>query len=253
MNQGKKLVLNFYTILLKERREKMKKVLVKMISVCVIMVIFMCSTFCVLAAESPNITINFEDGTSCGFIPPGDLNADGRIAAEDLGILRKILFNTTKESYSAVYAQIGSTAKYSDANGDGRVNILDLVRAKNCSLKIFMDLTAGTNDSVGMNINGNVSYNKELSNLLQEDKYYRISFTYKAEEKLVLTIQGISDQVYTFVANENTKWQTKSYLFATSEEFISTSDIELQIRGMGIVDDISITPCNVDNDISDIW
>ena len=148
---------------------------------------------------------------------------------------------------------MGSKAKFSDANGDTKIDIRDLVRAKKCASKIFIDSEAGTNGSAAMNINGNVAYSKTLSDSLQSDKYYQISFSYKADEELVLTIKGISNQVYTFKSKQSTDWQLKTYLFATAEEFVSDTNIELQICGIGVVDDINITPCNIDNDISDIW
>lgn len=231
----------------------MKKYLMKAITVCVIMVVFVCSTFCVSAIESPDVIIDFNDGTSFGFIPPGDLNADGKTSADDLVIIRSILLNTSKDIYSEVYAEMGSKAKFSDANGDTKIDIRDLVRAKKCASKIFIDSEAGTNGSAAMNINGNVAYSKTLSDSLQSDKYYQISFSYKADEELVLTIKGISNQVYTFKSKQSTDWQLKTYLFATAEEFVSDTNIELQICGIGVVDDINITPCNIDNDISDIW
>lgn len=231
--------------------KRMKKVLIGMITMFVIAAVTVCSVFCVSAADSA-VEFDFENGSE-GFIAPGDLNADGSVGAEDLVILRKILLNTEKATYNDVYTEIGADAKFSDANGDGWVNIIDLVRAKKSATKIFIESGVGHNGSAGMNIYGNVAFSGRLDDMLEADKYYKISFDYKAGSALKLTVNGISNQIYTFDAEASADWATKTYLIATAETFVSTSDIEMQICGSSVVDNIKITPCTIDNDLSDIW
>lgn len=232
--------------------KRMKKSLIGMITVFVIAAITVCSAFCVSAADTDTVTFDFEAGSG-DFIPPGDLNANGRVDAEDLVLLKKVLLSTTKAGYSEVYAEIGIDAKFSDANGDGNVNILDLVRAKKSAAKTFIGTDVGINGTAGMNIYGNVAYSGELTQMLKADKYYRISFDYKADSALKLTVNGISNQVYAFESKASDDWQTETYLIATAEEFGTVSDIVLQICGSGVVDNIKITPCIIDNDLADPW
>lgn len=229
----------------------MKKILKGLVTVFVILSVLICSVFFVSAANS-DVSIDFEKG-SFGFIAPGDLNADGSVNAGDLVLIKKILLNTNKVKYAEVYSEIGLEAKFSDANGDNNINVIDLVRVKKCVEREFIGKTNGVNGSAGMNIYGNVSYVGGLSTILSADKYYQISFDYKSDDALKLTVNGISNQEYVFKSEPSADWAKKTYLIATAEKFVSTSDIEVKICGNGVVDNITITPCTIDNDFANIW
>lgn len=205
----------------------------------------------VLASE-PAISADFENGSN-GFLAPGDLNSDGNVNALDLVMLRLILLTSDACDYDELCKEIGSDAKFSDANGDSSVNILDLVRVKKCVDRIFIESDGGVNGTAGMNVYGNVSYSGGLSSVLTKDRYYKLSFSYKSDEPLKFTINGISAQKYVFNTSASSDWKTETYIFGTAEDFTSISDIEMQICGSGIVDNIAIVPCTIDNDLPDIW
>ena len=205
-----------------------------------------------VSAQPPNVTVDFENGAG-GFIPAGDLNADGSVNANDLVVLKRVLLGTKKQSYKEVYTEIGVDAKYSDANGDYEVDIRDLIRAKKNAAKSFINATGGKNGTAGMNVYGNVAFSGTLSKKLEKDRYYQVSFDYKSDDVLKITVNGISNQIYAFESEAAADWATKTYLIGTAENFDDISDIEVQICGNGAVDNITITPCTVDNDLADSW
>jgi len=188
----------------------------------------------------------FESESDCRFLAPGDINADGKVNADDLVILRQLLLNNTKDSsYDAVYEANGEIARYSDINGDGFVNLKDLVRMKKNLADNFVFVSNGA-----MSLNGNSSYKGAFTSLLAEDATYEISLTYKSDSPIIVKIADLSEEIV-FDAVDDVSTVTKT--FETPSTITDTEGIDFRIIGVASVESISVTRINMDNDMVDDW
>lgn len=229
----------------------MKKT-VKVLSLLFLFSMFFLQTNLVSAVS---ITAGFENSSACGFAAPGDLNVDGEVAADDLVMLKKIVIQSEKANYSEVYLAFGNEAKYSDVNGDEAVNVLDLVRLKKnlSDVVSFIESGIGVNESGGMNLNGNTAYVEDIVSSLDEDCYYKISYSYKSNSDIKVRIAGITDKSQSFVSPQSNEWKNCSHIIGISENLVKGSEIELQITGKAAIDNFSIEKVVIDNDLSEAW
>ena len=197
----------------------------------------------VSAAEANTVVLDFNDAANAGFVVFGDIDANGAIDAEDLANLKKMIIGKATEADD----------KYADANGDGKINVLDMVLQKKNAGKAVVSATGGVDNSGALNVFGNVALSSSLAETLKADSYQKLSFDYKAEKDITITIKGISDKEYVFVCPANAEFAAKEFIFATAETFTATDAIEVQISGAGVVDNIVIVPTVIDNDITDSW
>lgn len=191
---------------------------------------------------------DFTTASACEFIAPGDLNADGSVNADDSVSLRKLLLsNLEDKSYDAVYASKGAEAKYSDINGDKNVDIKDLVRQKKNLTENFVFIEDGA-----MSLNGNSAYIGEFISVLGSGAEYEISYTYKSDSSIKVMINGLSEEIVyeNEAASDST---TVTNTFKTPLTLAEANGIELQIIGVGLVENISVTRINMDNDLVENW
>ena len=197
--------------------------------------------------SSDVIDEDFSSKSDCEFLAPGDLNADGKVDAEDLVMLRQLLLSDLDDnSYIAVYKANGDTAKYSDVNGDGFVDIKDLVRLKKNLAENFEFVANGI-----MSLNGNGVFTGKFTSALEAGETYEISLTYKSESPITIKLADLNEEIVFDVVS---KVSTVTKTFETPINIKDTEDIEFQIIGVGSVDNILVTKVvNGDNDMVDDW
>lgn len=223
----------------------MKKGIAVILALCLVVITLMCGSLSVCAA-SYVIAEDFANASDCKFLAPGDMDADGTVVADDLVMLKQLLLSKKGgNSYNDVYKANGETAKYSDINGDGFVNIIDLVRQKKNSAKNSTFIT----DSV-MVLNGNSAFTGAFTSVLGANAVYDIGLTYKSDSPVIIKISDLDEEIV-FDAASKTTTVVKS--FETSANITNASGIDFQIIGVASIDDISVVRVNLDNDLADNW
>jgi len=226
----------------------MKRIARKLLVFALVAAFSVVSASGVTAAEYVENVVSEDFTSACKFLAPGDMDADGSVNAEDAVALRKLLLsNSGDKTYDAVFAAKGSEAKYSDINGDSLVDIKDLVRQKKNLTENFVFVENGA-----MSLNGNSSYKGDFISVLGSGAEYEISYTYKSDSDLLVKINGLSEKiVYENEAATDSTTVTKT--FKTPLTLTETDGIELQIIGVGSVENISVTRINMDNDLVENW
>lgn len=208
----------------------------------------MCGSLSVLAASYVESVIaeDFSGDFDYKFLAPGDMNADGEAGADDLVILRQLLLSNIKDnSYTAVYELNVETAKYADVNGDGLVDIRDIVRLKKNSVANSLFVADGV-----MSLNGNSAFTGAFNSVLVTGAVYEVSLTYKSDYPITVKMADLDEEI---VFDAVSKVTTVTKTFETPETITDTEGIEFQVIGVGSVESILVTRVNIDNDIVDNW
>lgn len=228
----------------------MKKSVRKLITLGLATTFSVISILSVSAAEYVEKVVaeDFTTASVCEFIAPGDLNADGSVNANDSVSLRKLLLsNLGDHSYDAVYASKGEEAKYSDINGDENIDVRDLVRQKKNMVENFVFIENGA-----MSLNGNSAFVGEFISVLGSGAEYEISYTYKSDSSIRVKINGLSEEIV-YENEAASDFTTVTETFKTPLKIAETDGIELQIIGVGSIENISVTRINMDNDLVENW
>lgn len=203
---------------------------------------------CVMSVSATNYVVDVlsEDFESAvEFLAPGDLNADKALDASDVVALRKLLIeDETDGSYTAVFGA-NADAKYSDVNGDAAVNVKDLVRQKKVAASDYSVTADGA-----LVLNGNSAYTGDLFADMGTGAQYKISFKYKATGVIKVKINAMGETIEVRKAAAS-NWKTAEATFTTPLEF--AEGIDLQVIGVGSIDDLVITRINMDNEYSENW
>lgn len=227
----------------------MKSKTIKIAAMCLALIALLSGVLSV-SATSYVVDVLSEDfaAAECEFLAPGDLNADKSLDAADAVSLRKILIeDETDGTYAAVYTA-NADAKYADVNGDDSVNILDLVRQKKNTAADFeiVDTEQGA-----MVLNGNSAYAGDLFSVMGTGADYKVSFSYKSDSPVKVKINSMGEEIVIEKAAAS-DWTTVEETVKTPLAF-AENGIELQIIGEGLVNDISLSRTNMDNDYSENW
>lgn len=223
----------------------MKKRIAVILALSLSIVTLMCGSLSVSAA-SYVIEEDFLSVSDCEFLAPGDMDADGQVVADDLVLLKQLLLNPKKSNiYTDVYKEIGEASKYSDINGDGFINVIDLVRQK----KNLAENSAFVSGGV-MSLNGNSAYKGDFTSSLSANAVYDISITYKSDSPIKVKMADLEKE-FVFEASQNTKTVVKT--FETPSVINDAQGIDFQIIGVVSIDDISVVRVNLDNDLADNW
>ena len=214
----------------------MRYALLKVNIVVVLVVCLFFNVFNVSAVKYvENIVNDYEIASDCKFLPPGDLDANGIVNALDNVKMRKILL---EKSYDK---------KYSDVNGDNFTNLKDLVRQKKNACSNFDFLSNNV-----INLNGCSSYTGEFISLLGEGASYKISYKYKSETPIKVVINGLGNEII-YESQISSELKEVSYTLKTPFTITGTSDVELKIIGVGVIDDFTIIRANMDNILIEDW
>lgn len=197
----------------------------------------LCGVVNVSAAEYVKDVVS-EDYASLeksSFLAPGDFNADGKVSAVDIAQLRVFFLKGTEEPMN------------SDVNGDGYVDLRDIVRQKKNSVNIPEFISEGA-----MQLNGNSVYSGEFLSLLGTGATYEISYSYKSETPIKVVINGLGDEIV-YESEVALDIVSVTHTFKTPLSITDLSDVELQIIGSGTIEDFSITRVNMDNELVENW
>lgn len=228
----------------------MKKIVTRVAVLCLTLAILLCGSLSVSASSyvSNVVCEDFSSADSCNFLAPGDMNADGLVNAVDAAELRKLLLKGFNDSsYTAVFAALGSDAKYSDVNGDAEINIVDLVRQKKHMAESFSFVKDGV-----MQLNGKSAYAGEFTSIMGTGASYVIKYSYKSDASIKVIISGLGDDI----VYENAavaEMTAVEYTIKTPLSLAAADGIELQIIGVGVVDSFSVNRINMDNEFVEIW
>ena len=226
----------------------MKKGIAVILTLSMAVIALTCGSLSVFAASTVEKVVaeDFNSASDCKFLAPGDTNADGKVSADDLVALRQLLLSDMKDnSYTAVYKVNGNSAKYSDINGDGLVNVKDLVRQKKNSAKNFVFVDNGR-----MMLNGNSAFKGAFTSVLGTGTVYEISITYKSDSPIKVKLADLGEEII-FELKSSLSQVTKT--FETPITIEDAENIEFQIIGVATIDKISVTRANMDNDLVDNW
>lgn len=226
----------------------MKKGIALILTFIMAVITLVCGSLSVCAASTVEKVIaeDFSSASDCKFLAPGDTNADGKVSADDLVVVRQLLLSDMKDnSYTAVYKANGNSVKYSDVNGDGLVNVKDLVRQKKNSAKNFVFVDNGI-----MLLNGNSAFKGAFTSVLGTGTSYEISITYKSELPIKIKMADLGEEIV-FEAKSSLSQVTKT--FETPITIDNAENIDFQIIGVATIDKISVTRANMDNDLVDNW
>lgn len=222
----------------------MKKRITVIFALCFAVIVMLCGSLSV-CAESYIIKEDFASAADCLFLAPGDVDADGHVVANDLTLLKKLLLIKKSGSYADVYKQNGETAKYSDINGDGLVNVIDIVRQKKNLSKILLFVDGGV-----MTLNGNSAFKGDFTSALSANASYDICLTYKSDTPIKVKIGDLGKEI---VFDASAKVTTVVKSFETPATVTDEEGIDFQIIGVASIEDISVVRVNMDNDIVDNW
>ena len=209
---------------------------------------FICGSLNICAESNSSFVIeeDFAAQSDCIFLAPGDMDADGKANTDDLVIFKQLLLsNKTDTSYTAVYNSNGENAKYSDINGDGFVNVKDLV----CMKKNLAENFVFVHDGV-MSLNGNSALNGIFNSALSKDASYAVSLTYKSDYPVRVKMADLGVE---FVFEPSSTVSTLTKTFKTPAAIGETKGIQFQVIGVATIDEISVIRVNMDNDIADNW
>ena len=187
------------------------------------------------------------ESTGGAFLAPGDYDGNGTIEEADHNSLKSLILDTNGEdAYSSVYAK-DTDAIYSDVNGDGIIDIRDLV---------LQDENKGADFVTGgaMVLNGNSAYKDELFSNMGTGAEYKIVYTYKSDASVEVKLNGLdgllADSTET-ATDGGTGDVTVTRSIKTPLSFEKGNGIELQLVGEGEITDFSVTRVNMDNEIAD--
>lgn len=191
---------------------------------------------------------DFASAAASKFVAPGDMNADGSLNADDASTLRKQLISAQGTgSYDAVVSAKGEASKYSDINGDGIVDIRDLVRQKKNTVANRQFISGGT-----MTVNGNCAYGGDFLSAMGTGATYVVSYAYKSDAPIKVVISGMGEDVVYENAASSTL-TTVTEILKTPLAFDANGGVELKIVGTGTVDNFVVTRINMDNELSENW
>lgn len=205
-----------------------------------------CTVFNTSAAKYIQNVIDYDFAeTSGAFLAPGDYDGNGKIEETDAASLRKaILTSEIDNTYDTVFEK-DSDAVYSDVNGDGTVDIRDLVlQDENKSAKLVADGV--------MILNGNSAYGDGLFENLGTGAEYQIKYSYNEGDNVVVRLNGLDN-----LLKDETNSQTEADVVTVTRNIKTPftideqTGIELQIIGEGEIKDFSFTRINMDNVIAD--
>lgn len=225
----------------------MKKYLKGLALVMLICVFAVCAVFGASAAKYQRdvVACDFES-TSGAFLAPGDYDGNGVIEDIDHTALKALILDVDEQNaYNTVYAADKDTI-YSDANGDGVIDIRDLV---------LQDENKG-NDLVNegaLVLNGKSAYSDKVLAVMGTGAEYEIKYTYITETSLKAELNGVellADKTETST-DEVTGAITVTRSIKTPFSLDNGKGIELLLVGEGKVEDISVTRVNMDNELAD--
>lgn len=189
------------------------------------------------------VSCNFEN-SDCEFLKPGDYDADGTIDNEDFAAFKSLILKIgTDTDYASVFSD-NNDAVYSDANGDGVIDIRDLVLSSENESADFI-----SNGS--LKLNGNSAYGGEFLKKLGTGAQYRIKYSYNEDDNVTVKINGINMLEDDTVSTTSENIVTVSRTVKTPLTINDVSGIALQLVGEGEITEFSVTRINMDNEIAD--
>ncbi len=223
----------------------MKKYIPRFLVLSLVTVLFLAGSFSVSAVKykSNIVKDDFSSSSDSLFVCPGDVDYNGELNAGDLTSIISTILTSEGTSYSSIVAN-KPAAKYSDVNGDGYINIIDLIRIKKNIADNNFFKSGGT-----MSFYGKCVYSKSLTNDLATGASYKISYKYKAEAPLTVKLNLIGEEK-TYNNSVSSEWQTVEYTVSSQLSKGSAADFDLVISGKGVLDNFSITRINMDNEMT---
>lgn len=183
------------------------------------------------------VSENFNSASSCKFLQPGDVNKNGVVNADDVVLCRKNLLGLATDIASAYY----------DVNGDAANDVRDLVRQKKITSSNAEFIADGA-----MALNGNSIYSGEFVSIMGTGAEYTIKLSYISDSGIKIKINGFGEEKV-FSAGTATELETVTFSYKTPLSKSNTSGVELQIIGIGSVNDVSVTRINMDNVLEEAW
>lgn len=214
----------------------------------VVALLVICTVFSASAAKYVRDVVDCDfEGTSGAFLAPGDYDGNGAIEQADHNSLKGLILDIADEvDYSSVYAK-NTEAIYSDVNGDGIIDIRDLVlQDENKSADFIAD--------GAMVLNGNSAYKEKVLSNMGTGAEYKITYTYSANADIKVKFNGLdgllADSTKTDT-DDSTGAVTVTRSIKTPLSIEKGNGIELQLVGEGEVTAFSVTRVNMDNEIAD--
>lgn len=226
----------------------MKKYLKGLALVMLICVFAVCAVFGASAAKYQRdvVVCDFES-TSGAFLAPGDYDGNGVIEDIDHTALKALILDVDEQNaYNTVYAANKDTI-YSDANGDGVIDIRDLVlQDENKEI----DLVNGG----ALVLNGKSAYSDKVLAVMGTGAEYKIVYTYSADSSISVNINGLdgllADSTKTDT-DDNAGTVTVTRNIRTPLTIEKSDGIELELIGEGEITEFSVTRVNMDNELAD--
>ena len=186
----------------------------------------------VSGADYPKYLVNetFQAVEETNFLLPGDVNADRSLNAADSVHLSKLLLGVG-----------GVDEKYSDVNGDGALNVIDLIRQKKNSANYGTIIADGE-----YRLNGKSIYGVSLYENMRSGAEYRVVMKYSADSDIKVIINGV--EMLASSADSTFEYDFTAPLTIDREE-----DYRLEIVGTGTVSHFSIQAVNTDNELVENW
>lgn len=155
----------------------------------------------------------------------GDLDDDGAINATDLTVHKKVLLEISEET------------DLCDVNGDGNIDILDLVRLK----KLTVNGVPALVENNALEFDGTVSYKGAIVSQMTANTYYKISYSYKTDDTLTVRLNGVSANG--IIKEHSAKSDMTDVEFVVlADSLNANTGLELIFEGSGTIDDLSIAP-----------
>lgn len=216
------------------------------ISMAIVTVFCALTVFGVSAEQYKKYVITDDFTGDTDFLAPGDYDGNGAIEQEDEVALKGLLLTVddTANTYTTVF-QNNAGAIYSDVNGDGDVDVRDLVMLDQNSNGEFVA------DGV-MNLNGNSAFSGKLFDVLGTGAEYEIEYSYSENTSVDVKFNGL-DGLLKDSTTQNTENGVVTVTRSIKTPFTITNQngIELQLVGEGEIQSFSVTRVNMDNEIAD--
>ncbi len=216
------------------------------ISMAIVTVFCALTVFGVSAEQYKKYVITDDFTGDTGFLAPGDYDGNGAIEQEDESALKGLILTVddTANTYTTVF-QNNAAAIYSDVNGDGYVDVRDLVMLDQNSKGEFIA------DGV-MNLNGNSAFGGKLFDVLGTGAEYEIEYSYSENTSVDVKFNGLDGLLKdSTTQNAENGVVTVTRNIKTPITDLNNSGIELQLIGEGEIQSFSVTRVNMDNEIAD--
>lgn len=206
----------------------MKKIFRFAIS-CLAIVLAFNVTFSCAAARYYTYAVNESfNSAKTEFLTPGDIDADGKLNADDLIQTKKFLLTNQSNTYA-------------DANGDGDFDILDLIRSKKNTFDMFVENGV-------MNLNGKSIFKGEFVSKLNTGVSYQLNCKYKSDSDVLVKIRGIGEDKEITLSSTSGAYLDFTNEFTTPFVINGTEEIELEVIGIATIDTFEVKQLNADNE-----